>query len=76
MSKKLTTEKTLSPKYHVARMDAWAREKIKATKPATPVTEYVPAVHSPEPFYREGSNDAFKCPSLVNGRRVSYRSAA
>lgn len=76
MSKKLTTEKTLSPKDHVARMDAWAREKIKSAKPPTPVTVYVPALHSPEPCYRAGANAAFKCPSLVNGKRVAYRRAA
>ena len=76
MSKKLSTQKTLSPKEHAARIDAWAREKIKAMKPAAPVTEYVPSLHTPEPFYRDGAKDAFKCPSLVNGKRVAYQKAA
>lgn len=75
MSKKLNTDKTLGPKDHMARLDAWARETIKTAKPPTPVTEYVPSLHTPEPCYRDGANAAFQCPSLVNGRRVAYRHA-
>lgn len=55
-----------------ARLDIWAREAVKKAKKKAPVTEYVPSLHNSEPYYREGSKDAFKCPSLIGNKRVPY----
>lgn len=56
-----------------AKLDVWAREKIKAAKiPKKPIYDYVPSLHNPEPYYRNGSQDAFKHPSLIGNKRVKY----
>lgn len=56
-----------------ARLDMWAREKIRAAKlPKKIVYEYVPELHNPEPIYRPGSQDAFKHPSLIGNKRIAY----
>ena len=56
-----------------AHLDMWARNVIKrAGKKKAPVQDYVPHLHNPEPMYRPCSQDAFKHPSLINGKRVSY----
>lgn len=56
-----------------ARLDVWARETLKSAKiPKKPIYDYVPSLHNPEPYYRNGSQDAFKCPSLIGNKRVKY----
>lgn len=61
------------PARAAARLDMWAREKVKAARiRKKPVYDYIPELHNPEPLYRPGSQDAFKHPSLIGNKRVKY----
>lgn len=61
------------PERRGGQLDMWARQIIKrAGKKKAPVYDYIPHLHNPEPMYRPGSQDAFRCPSLINGKRIPY----
>ena len=72
-TKKLNLNKQLDPVRAAAQQEIWAREAVKNAKiPKVKVIDYVPSLHNNEPYYREGAKDAFKHPSLINGKRVPY----
>lgn len=61
------------PVYRSAQQEIWAREKVRAAgRRKTPVYDYIPHIHNPEPILRPRSQDAFRCPSLVGKKRVPY----
>ena len=66
-------ENPRDPERRSAQSDVWARQVLKRAKiKKAPVYDYIPHIHNPEPIYRPGSKNAFKCPSLIAGKRVPY----